>query len=165
MIGSFTRLNKNYGRRRTRLRAHKRFGEILHTKGYSEASTKGFYTRESRDISLTLAYSGLGAKYKDTAGIEHLAKTLESYYTFKLEHFCDRYANVTLDWDYDARTVRCSMPGYVDKVLMELQFPRPKRKRESPSKDVPCRKAFMAQEYPGLNEGYEEKDRWPEKWK
>ena len=29
------------------------------------------------------------------------------------------------------------MPGYVEKVLMELNFPRPKRKRESPSKDVP----------------------------
>ena len=33
----YARLNKNYGRRRTRLRAHKRFGEILRTKGYSFA--------------------------------------------------------------------------------------------------------------------------------
>ena len=89
------------------------------TKGYSETSTKGFYTHESRDISFTLVYNDLGVKYKDTADIEHLAKTLESYYTFKLEHFCDRYANVTLDWDYDARTVKCSMPGYAQAYELE----------------------------------------------
>ena len=100
MAGSgaaYVKLNKNYGRRRARLRARKRSGGALRAGGYREATAKGFYARKPRGIPLALACSDLGAKHKDTAGIEHLAKTLESYYRFKLEHFCDRYANLTLE--------------------------------------------------------------------
>ena len=39
-------------------------------------------------------------------------------YALKLEHFCDRCASVTLDWDYDARTVKCSMPGHVNNATL-----------------------------------------------
>ena len=71
---AYAKLSKKCGRRRARLRARKRLGEILRAGGCYEASAKGFYTHKSRGISLTLAYSDLGPKYKDTAGIEHLAR-------------------------------------------------------------------------------------------
>ena len=114
---AYAKLNKKCGRRRARLRAHKRFGEILHTGGYHEATTKGFYTHKSRGIPLALAYSDLGAKCKGTAGIEHLAKALEPCYRLELEHFSNRYASLALGWGCGARAARCSMPGCAKKVL------------------------------------------------
>ncbi len=39
---AYAKLSKKCGRRRTRLRAHKRFGEILRAGGCCKASTKGF---------------------------------------------------------------------------------------------------------------------------
>ena len=80
-----------------------------------EASTKGFCARKPRGMPLALACSGLGAKYKNTAGIEHLAKALESCCRPELEHLSSHYANLTLGWDYSARAARCSMPGGAEK--------------------------------------------------
>ena len=71
---AYAKLSKKCGRRRARLRARKRLGEILRAGGCYEASAKGFYTHKPRGMPLTLACSDLGAKCKSAAGTEHLAK-------------------------------------------------------------------------------------------
>ena len=45
-----------------------------------------------------------------------------------------RYSGVSLDWDYNARTVRCSMPGYVKAALEEFNHKRPNQQQHVPSK-------------------------------
>ena len=65
---AYAKLSERCGRRRARLRAHKQLGEILRAGGCCEASAKGLCTHKPRGMPLTLAYSGLGAKYKSTTG-------------------------------------------------------------------------------------------------
>jgi hypothetical protein len=42
------------------------------------------------------------------------------------------YVGLTLAWNYKARTVDLSMPGYVAKALERFQHPPPKRPQHSP---------------------------------
>ena len=42
------------------------------------------------------------------------------------------YCGITLKWDYVARTVDLSMPGYIEKALETYLDERPKRPQHAP---------------------------------
>jgi hypothetical protein len=42
------------------------------------------------------------------------------------------YCGITLKWDYVARTVDLSMPGYIEKALENYLAERPKRPQHAP---------------------------------
>ena len=43
------------------------------------------------------------------------------------------YIRITLDWDYQNRTLETSVPGYVKKDLHELQHPMPAKPQHAPA--------------------------------
>ena len=48
----------------------------------------------------------------------------------------NRYCGITLDWDYEARTLDISMPGCIEKLLLIFKHGNPCN-----IQDVPCYKA------------------------
>jgi hypothetical protein len=57
---------------------------------------------------------------------------LEDKYLITTDWTGTLYIGLTLAWDYKARTVDLSMPGYVTKALERFQHPPPKRPQHSP---------------------------------
>jgi hypothetical protein len=61
-----------------------------------------------------------GVKYVDEADAKHLIATLEEFYKLHIDWEGGDYVGLTLEWDYEQRTVALSMPEYVKKALERL---------------------------------------------
>ena len=47
------------------------------------------------------------------------------------------FCGITLDWDYENRTVDLSMPGYVEKALVRFKHPTPRKPQHAPYPAAP----------------------------
>lgn len=64
-----------------------------------------------------------GIKYVNKAHLDHLITCLQKKYDMKLDLDAKQYVGIDLEWDYEARTLTCSMDEYIDTALSELQHP------------------------------------------
>jgi hypothetical protein len=71
-------------------------------------------------------------KYVGEEHATHLIKALQELYEITIEWPGTRYLNLTLEWDYDARTVDMSMPRYIEQALLKFQHEPPPRPQHSP---------------------------------
>jgi hypothetical protein len=105
--------------------------------GYHESAfTVGLFKHETRDISFTLVVDDFGIKWKDRADLNHLITSLEKKYNMKTDMDAKQYVGINLEWDYQLRTLICSMDDYIDTALQELQHVMPKQHYKSPSKHI-----------------------------
>ena len=58
-------------------------------------------------------------------------------YPMKSDWKGKRYIGIDLDWDYEKRTLKTSMNGYVQKALIQFQHAAPKQHHYAPSKYIP----------------------------
>ena len=72
---------------------------------------------EKHPISFTLWVDDFGIKYIDKAHVEELLTLLGLHYKMKVDWNGTFYLGITLAWNYTARTVDLSMPGYVQRAL------------------------------------------------
>jgi len=56
----------------------------------------------------------LPSAYTDKKDAEHLMSALWEHYQVTEDWTATQYCGITLAWDYTARTVDLSMPGYID---------------------------------------------------
>jgi hypothetical protein len=68
---------------------------------------------------------------------EHLKATLEENYELSTDWTGALYCGIKLQWDYEARTVDLSMPGYIAAVLHRFQHHLPERPQHAPYKQQP----------------------------
>jgi hypothetical protein len=68
---------------------------------------------------------------------EHLTAALEENYEISTDWDGALYCGIKLAWDYTARTVDLSMPGYITTVLHRFQHPHPTRPQHAPYKMQP----------------------------
>jgi hypothetical protein len=68
---------------------------------------------------------------------EHLKAALEENYEISTYWKGELYCGIKLTWDYVARTVDLSMPGYIASVLHRFQHPHPARPQHAPYKMQP----------------------------
>ena len=66
------------------------------------------------------------------AHAKHLLSALRDLYRVTADWSGTRYLGLTLEWDYQARTVDLSMPGYIAAALHRFQHPLPTAKEDSP---------------------------------
>ncbi len=78
-----------------------------------------------------------GIKYVGREHAQHLPDTLQQFYKISTDWEGSLYCRITLQWDYNARTVDLSMPGYIPKVLEKLQHPQPAQPEHAPHKSKP----------------------------
>ena len=114
--------------------------QLLRTKlsphGYRPVPiTPGLWKHDKRDLYFALVVDDFGIKYTNRSDAEHLMNTLSTfgYKVSSQDWGGTRYCGLTLAWDYPARHVTISMPGYVERALQRFQHTTaPTRHEPSP---------------------------------
>jgi hypothetical protein len=113
--------------------ANDRLTAFLAPHGYAPVPiTPGLWKHDSRDVFFTLVVDDFGVKYTNLTDAQHLMSTLKQLYSVSEDWDGARYCGLTLDWDYDNRTVDISIPGYIERALMRFEHPPPTRPQHSP---------------------------------
>lgn len=99
---------------------------------YPAKNTPGLFSHLTRPISFTLCVDDFGVKYTNTADVDHLIAALKTRYRITIDWTGQQYLGLTLAWDYIARHVDCSMPGYIERTLHRFHHPAPNKPQHSP---------------------------------
>jgi hypothetical protein len=94
--------------------------------------TAGLYKHRTRPITFSLCVDDFEVKYVGKEHAQHLEQVLRQKYRITTDWTGSLYVGLTLNWNYKARTVDLSMPGYVAKALERFQHPPPTRPQHSP---------------------------------
>jgi hypothetical protein len=87
----------------------------------------GLWTHDNRPISFSLVVDGFGVKYVGREHAEHLMACIKKKYNISSDWNGTAYCGLTLDWNYQDRTV-----GYIKAALHKYQHPAPARPEHSP---------------------------------
>ena len=102
--------------------ANKLLQKRLLPHGYYECKhMPGLWKHTSRPISFTLVVDDFGVKYTNKNDIDHLIASLKTDYELTEDWDGDLYCGIKLKWDYEARTLDISMPGYIIKLLYKYK--------------------------------------------
>ena len=111
-----------YGFKESEYLANVELKRILAKEGYTPSKfTPGLYTHKVRDIAFSLVVDDFGVRYTNKKDAEHLAQAIAKRYPIKCDWDPNYYLGITLEFDYGARTVKMSMPGYVQEALLYFQ--------------------------------------------
>jgi hypothetical protein len=102
--------------------ANKLLRKQLAPHGYYECiNTPGLWQHEWRPITFTLVVDDFGVKYVGKEHANHLVASLKTKYKLIEDWDGDLYCGIKLQWNYNARTLDISMPGYVRQQLVEYK--------------------------------------------
>jgi hypothetical protein len=102
--------------------------------GYHQLEhTPGLFKHETRPILFSLVVDDFGVQYTGTEHAQHLVDVIAAKYKMTTDWTGSLYCGITLDWDYTARTVDLSMPGYITKALARFEHPKPSQPQHAPS--------------------------------
>jgi hypothetical protein len=73
-----------------------------------------------------------GEKYVGREHAEHLMTCIKKNYNISSDWNGTSYCGLTLDWNYQDRTVDLSIPGYIKASLHKYRHPAPARPEHSP---------------------------------
>ena len=114
--------------------ANDRLQQHLARFGYAPvARTPSLWKHETRPITFSLVVDDFGVKYVGKKHAEHLIHSLTQLYKISIDWAGTLYLGLTLKWDYKARLVDISMPGYVTEALHKFQHPPLKRRQDAPT--------------------------------
>jgi len=99
-----------------------------------------------------------GVKYVGKEHALHLIESIKKTYTLTKDWSGDLYCGISLQWDYENRTIDISMPNYIKKKLQEYNHVLPKKTQYCPYLPIPKQFGTEAQrplppnDSPSLNE-------------
>jgi hypothetical protein len=93
----------------------------------------GLWTHDTRPISFSLVVDDFGVKYVGREHAEHLMACIKKNFNNSSDWNGTAYCGLTLDWNYQDRTVDLYMPGYIKATLHKYQHPAPARPEHSPN--------------------------------
>ena len=112
---------------------HEALKPHLKSYGYGPSKiTQGLWTHQYREIRFILVVENFGIKYRDKKDADHLIEGLQSKYEVTQDWTGGLYCSITLKWDYAARILDISMPGYAKEALDKFQQPTPTIPQHSP---------------------------------
>jgi hypothetical protein len=101
-----------YGLPQAGILANELLQRYLAKDGYrSTQHTHGLWTHDTRPISFSLVVDDFGVKKFGREHAEHLMACIRKNYNISSDWNGGAYCGLTLDWDYQKRTVHLSMPG------------------------------------------------------
>ncbi len=122
-----------YGLPQSGILANKLLKKRMAQHGYFEVPhTPGLWKHIRRPVQFTLVVDDFGIKYVGDEHFEHLINALKEHYDVTIDKEGKLYCGITLDWDYNKRTLDISMPGYVKKQLIKYNHPMPKSPQHCP---------------------------------
>ena len=103
--------------------------------GYAPVKyTHGLWKHSKSNLMFTLVVDDFGIRYTNKDDVDTLLSALQACkYKFSIDWNGTQYVGLTLEWDYDARTVTLSMPGYVERALTGNAHPF----KDAPKEDSP----------------------------
>jgi hypothetical protein len=123
-----------YGLPQAGILASKLLQKRLAAHGYAPTDhTHGLWKHHTRPILFSLVVDDFGVKYVGKQHADHLYNALEENYEAACDWEGKLYCGVSLDWNYQQRTVDLSMPGYVTAALHKYQHKTPKQHCSAPS--------------------------------
>jgi hypothetical protein len=136
-----------YGLPQSGILANKLLKKRMAKHGYFEVQhTPGLWKHVSRPIKFTLVVDDFGIKYVGEEHFEHLINALKEHYDVTVEKEGKLYCGITLNWDYNKRTLDISMPGYVQKQLIKYNHPGPKSPQHCPWSPQPIQYGSKTQD-------------------
>ncbi len=122
-----------YGLHQAGIIANNKLLKYLAKFGYIPTEhTPGLWKHQTRPVQFSLVVDDFGVKYVDPANARHLIDAIKTLYECTTDWDGTLYCGITLKWDYLARTVDLSMPGYIDAALHTFQHPLPSRPEHLP---------------------------------
>jgi hypothetical protein len=123
-----------YGLKESGFIANQELKVVLAKQGYIPSKfTPGLFTHKTRSIAFSLVVDDFGVKYEKKKDMDHLVKTLGDRYPIKFDLKAEFYLGITIKWDYENRTAKLSMPGYVKEALFWSSNMKAQMKSNSPS--------------------------------
>jgi hypothetical protein len=96
--------------------------------------THGLWKHNTRPISFSLVVDDFGVKNIGREHAEHLMACIKKNCEISSDWKGSAYCGLTLEWDYNKRTVDLSMPGYIKAALHKYQHPAPTCPEHAPHK-------------------------------
>jgi hypothetical protein len=122
-----------YGLKQAGKIAHDDLKQHLKPYGYQPVQfTPGLWKHNTSGLTFTLIVDDFGVKFNNFQQANHLIEALQTKYELSVDWSGSLYCGVTLEWNYIMRTVVCSMPKYVQNLLIKYKHPIPKRKQYTP---------------------------------
>jgi hypothetical protein len=87
--------------------------------------THGLWKHDTRPVSFSLVVDAFGVKYVGREHTEHLMACIKNNYEISSDWKGSAYCDLTLEWDYNNRTVDLSMLLYIKAELHKYQHPAP----------------------------------------
>ncbi len=112
---------------------------------YEHVNTPGLWYYESRPISFMLVVDNFGVKYETKVDIDHLIGAIKSTYTLTKDWTGNLYCSISLDWDYENRTVDILMLEYIKKKLQEYKHVKANCVQNCPYSPAPKQYEIKAQ--------------------
>jgi hypothetical protein len=94
--------------------------------------THRLWTHDTRPISFSLVVDDFGVKYVGREHAEHLMACIKKNYNISSDWNGTAYCGLTLDWNYQDRTVDLYMPRYIKATLHRYHHPSPARPEHAP---------------------------------
>ena len=94
--------------------------------------TPGLWKHDENDTIFTLVVDDFLVQYISEAKVEHFLNALRAKYTITVDRQATKHIGLTLQLDYNKRTIILSMPGYVRKALLKCKHILPTLPEHSP---------------------------------
>jgi hypothetical protein len=135
----FVRIQKGmYGLPQAGIIAQQLLEQRLQANGYHQSKINpGFWTHDWRPICFALCVDDFGVKYVGKEHADHLIQTLQGHYEISMDWNGRRYIGLTLQWDYQHRSVHLSMPGYCEKAGQRFHHSKPNKPQHQPYPSAP----------------------------
>ena len=113
--------------------ARKRLNTHLLKFSYKKSEhTPGLYAHTTRVTAFTLVVDNFGIKYFSKDDALHLLTCLRVVYEIITDWTRSLYIGFTLKWNYKKRWVELSMPGYIERALLQFCIPPLAKPQHSP---------------------------------
>ena len=112
------------------------------------AHTPSLWKHITRPIQFTLVVDDFRIKFVGKEHADHLLSTLQKDYTLDVHWTGSLYCGINLEWNYEARTLEISMPGYIKRQLQKYTHQAPNKPLESPYPAPPKKYGGTAQDIP-----------------
>jgi hypothetical protein len=98
-----------------------------------------------------LVVDNFGVKYVGKEHVDHLIRCIKEQYELTKDWTGDLYCGIKLKWDYEARMVDLSMPGYIKQLLLKYKHHMPTKPQHCPYAPAPKQYGAKAQAPPPVN--------------
>jgi hypothetical protein len=122
-----------YGLPQAGILAHKRITLHLAKNGYTAtAHMPGMFTHATRSISFCLVVDDFSVSYVGHKHANHLVQCISEIYDVTTNWDATKFLGMTIDWDYNGKTVDLSMPKCISNTLHQFQHANPAKPQDFP---------------------------------